>query len=108
MGLALVDDSLPVLKQNNAILALARQDASLPEASACIRCGRCVAACPMSLTPPSLANAYAQNDVESLERLGIMSCMECGCCSYSCPANRYIVQTMRLAKQAVRAAHTAP
>lgn len=102
MGTALHDDGLPVLKQNNAILALAAEEANLPTPTACIRCGKCVGACPMSLTPPVMAAAWARKDLKELERRGVMVCMECGCCAYSCPANRPIVQTMRLAKEAVR------
>lgn len=104
MGLALMDGELPVLKQNNAILAFAKEDpdTTLHAATTCIRCGRCVQACPMNLTPPSIAAAYSAGDLERAEKLGLLTCMECGCCSYSCPAHRPIVQTMRLAKEALR------
>ncbi len=104
MGTALKDDSLPLLKQNNAILAFDECDAVLPAPTACIRCGRCVAACPMSLTPPAIAAAYKRQDVGELQKRGIMVCMECGCCAYECPANRPIVQMMRLSKDMVRKA----
>jgi len=104
MGTALRDESLPVLKQNNAILALAEQDVPMQTPSACIRCGKCVQACPMNLTPPAVAAAYALKDTALMEKRGVMVCMECGCCSFSCPAHRPIVQTMRLAKEAVRTA----
>lgn len=103
MGLALMDDQLPVLKQNNAILAFAAPDAHVESATTCIRCGRCVNACPMHLVPPSIARAYALGDAEEMKKLGAMTCMECGCCSYSCPAHRPIVQVIRMAKDAVRA-----
>lgn len=106
MGTALKDDTLPLLKQNNAILAFDECDAVLPAATACIRCGKCVAACPMSLTPPAIALAYKQNDVKELEKRGVLICMECGCCAYECPANRPIVQMMRLSKDMVRKAQT--
>lgn len=102
MGLALMDDTLPVLKQNNAILAFNEKDARLTAATTCIRCGRCVDACPMHLMPTAIARAYAAGDVEDMARRGVMTCMECGCCSYSCPAHRPIVQTMRMAKEQVR------
>ena len=102
MGLALMDDSLPVLKQNNAIIALSEDDVTIAEPSTCIRCGRCVGSCPMNLVPPSIAAAYTNRDAAAMEKLGVLSCMECGCCSYSCPASRQIVQTMRMAKEAVR------
>ena len=104
MGTALQSESLPVLKQNNAILAMAQTDAELPAPTACIRCGKCVAACPMQLTPPAMAAAYAQRDAALLEKRGVMVCMECGCCAFVCPAHRPIVQTMRLAKGVVREA----
>ncbi len=102
MGTALRDDSLPVLKQNNAILVLNEKDAALPSPTACIRCGKCVAACPMSLTPPAIAVAFAVKDAKLLEKRGVMVCMECGSCAYVCPANRPIAQMMRLAKGVVR------
>ncbi|MBR5134850.1 MAG: electron transport complex subunit RsxC [Clostridia bacterium] len=104
MGTALKDASLPILKQNNAILAMNEDDAALPEPTACIRCGKCVAACPMSLTPPAVAAAFKAKDAALLEKRGVMVCMECGCCAYACPANRPIVQMMRQAKGVVRAA----
>lgn len=106
MGLALMDDELPILKQNNAILAFAEEDVRLTEPSTCIRCGRCVDSCPMNLVPPWIAAAYQNGDAAAMEKLGVMTCMECGCCSFSCPASRQIVQTMRMAKGEVRKAHT--
>lgn len=104
MGLALMNDELPVLKQNNAILAFTEEDARPEPITPCIRCGRCVAACPMQLMPTEIARAYNAKDVDAMKRLDVATCMECGSCSYSCPAHRPIVQTMRMAKEAVRKA----
>lgn len=104
MGLALMDDELPVLKQNNAILAFSQEDAAVDPITPCIRCGRCVAACPMQLMPTDIARAYSTKDVDAMKRLDVATCMECGSCAYSCPAHRPIVQTMRMAKEAVRQA----
>ena len=104
MGLALTDDEMPVLKQNNAILAFAKPDALLPEEEPCIRCGRCVRACPMSLMPTVLERYARAGDAEGLKAYGITSCMECGSCAYVCPAHRNLVQQMRLGKAQLRKA----
>lgn len=98
MGIALYSDQIPLLKQNNAILAFGKKEAAPAEESACIRCGRCVEACPMSLMPPVVANILTADNTEILKRLSPDICIECGCCAYVCPANRHLVQTMRLAK----------
>lgn len=104
MGVAITSDELPILKQNNAILAFDQREAQLRQPTACIRCGRCVAACPMHLMPTKLEQAVERQAVEALQSLDIMTCMECGCCSFSCPAGRRLVQAIRLGKNYVRKA----
>lgn len=104
MGIALADDSLPILKQNNAILAFGEEEAKLHEPTDCIRCGRCVYSCPMQLVPPAISGAVKQKDSEALEKLGVMTCMECGCCAFNCPAKKPIVQNMRVGKAILKAA----
>ena len=99
MGLAVVNTDIPVLKQNNAILAFADDASKVKKERDCIRCGRCAAACPLSLMP-TLIERYT--DVERLEKIGVNVCMECGSCAYSCPAAKPLVQYMRLAKQLLR------
>jgi len=102
MGTAVMSDEGPILKQNNAILAFDREEAQLHEPSDCIRCGRCVNACPMNLMPTMLEQYTRFNNTEGLDQLNIMSCMECGCCSYVCPANRKLVQSIRIGKVLLR------
>ena len=102
MGTALASDEMPVMKQNNAILAFNRAEAQGMEPTACIRCGRCVNACPMSLMPTKLEQASIHKDVEALKTYNVMTCMECGCCSYVCPANRKLVQSIRVGKVVLR------
>lgn len=104
MGVALTSDEFFVLKQNNAILAFNEKDAKLMDTTDCIRCGRCVASCPMKLMPPLISRAVKLNDIDELKSLGAMNCMECGCCTFSCPAGKFIVQTMRTAKTMIRTA----
>ncbi len=102
MGLSLVNTDVPVLKQNNAILAFARNDAVLKAETDCIRCGRCAQACPLKLTPTNIVRATNARDVKTLKEIGVDVCMECGSCAFSCPAGKPLVQHMRLAKQVLR------
>ena len=102
MGLAIVGTNLPVLKQNNASLAFTADDAVLKPETDCIRCGRCVAACPMSLMPTNIVKAAKIKDVDALKRAGVTVCMECGSCAFACPAGKPLVQHMRLAKAILR------
>ena len=97
MGVAIPDLDDPVLKANNAILALSK-DFALPEASACIHCGRCIAACPLRLMPTEIAKAFRRKDTAALEANKVMLCMNCGCCTYACPAKRPVAETNQLAK----------
>ena len=106
MGVALVGLDAPVLKQTNAVLAFGESEATLPKQTACIRCGKCMDSCPFSLAPVEISKAFEQNDGAMLERLKVNLCMECGCCSYICPAKRNLVQTNRLAKAALRTYQT--
>lgn len=104
MGLAVVNTDLPVIKNNNAILAFSAKDAAIKKESDCIRCGRCAAACPMSLMPTLIERYTKAGNVEALEKAGITVCMECGSCSYSCPAKKPLVQSMKAAKALLREA----
>ena len=102
MGITIPDLSAPVLKNTNAVVALSKKDAALPETTACIRCGACVGHCPLKLMPVEIENAYELKKPEELERLKVNLCMECGCCSYICPARRPLVQVNKLAKAMLR------
>ncbi len=103
MGTALSDASVPVVKNTNGIIAMDEKEAALHESAPCIRCGRCVAACPMRLVPLSLERAVEREDAEALARLSVMNCMECGSCAFVCPAKRPLVQSFRLGKAILRA-----
>lgn len=96
MGLCLYDTNQPVIKVNNAILAL--KNVKEQKTTACIRCGCCVNTCPMNLMPLMLEAAYKKKDVAELKKLKLMLCMNCGCCSYVCPANRPLAEVNQLAK----------
>ena len=98
MGISVPSLDAPVLKMTNAVIAMDEKDAKLPKPTACINCGECVNHCPLKLDPRNISKAYKLNLVDELQNLCTDLCMECGCCSYVCPANRPIVQTNKLAK----------
>lgn len=102
MGVSIESESFPVIKSTNAILALDEKIAQFPETTPCIRCGRCYRSCPFHLMPAEFERRYYSGDVISLQKLHIASCIECGICSYVCPAKRDLVSTNRLAKNLVK------
>lgn len=102
MGIAQFSLETPVLKQTNAILAFGPEDAGTPAESVCIRCGKCVGACPMNLTPLLINSSVVRGDFEAAASYHAGDCIECGCCSYVCPAKRHLVQSIRLAKAQLR------
>lgn len=102
MGLAVPDLSAPVIKNTNAITALDEKDSEPPKTTPCIRCGACLNHCPLRLDPREISRAYEMNNPEELELLHVDLCMECGCCSFICPAHRHLVQNNKLAKAMLR------
>ncbi len=102
MGTAQMTLDFPVLKQNNGLLVLSEKLAHIPAAQPCIRCGRCISACPMGLSPVEIAGAYNRNDADGLNDMMVDLCMACGTCTFVCPAKRPVSQTMGLAKDYLR------
>jgi len=99
MGIAIPDVSMPVVKTTNAVLALNKKDAAVPEETVCIRCGRCMRNCPMKLMPVEIETAYRSGKPEWLDMYKVNLCLECGCCAYVCPAKRQLTHTMKLSKR---------
>lgn len=104
MGLAMRSVDVPVVKGTSGILALTSKSAYIAEESACLRCGKCLEACPMHLEPTLLDHAVRKRDYETFEAHGGMNCIECGSCAYSCPASRHLVQSYKNGKAAVNEA----
>lgn len=99
MGVAGYSLDVPVVKGTSSILLLSKAEARVLPETPCIRCGKCVDACPMNLRP-LLLNAYVLAEQwDKCKKENIFDCIECGCCSYSCPAKRYLVQSIRVGKQ---------
>lgn len=104
MGTAVPNTSVPVIKGTSGIIAMSGKEAAFDSESVCIRCGKCVYACPMNLQPNVLDSAARVNDVEKLEKLNINDCIECGSCAYVCPSKRRQVQQIKVAKAKLRKA----
>lgn len=101
MGRPLLDDTAPVVKGTSGLLMIPESDAIRREERNCIRCAKCVQACPMGLEPYLLATASESSDWECAEENWIMSCIECGCCQSTCPSHRPLLDWVRLAKNRV-------
>lgn len=98
-GIELEDINAPVIKNTNSLLCLAAWERPVPQPpTTCIRCGQCVSACPMHLSPIFVHRALRDGDRKRLKRLHPQDCMECGCCSYICPSHIPLVEAIRSAR----------
>ena len=105
MGIAQSDLSVPVVKATNSILCLLKDENGAAENPVCLRCGKCVGVCPMRLQPLYLYRFTNAQRVEELNRLNVLDCIECGCCSFTCPGKLPLTETFRKAKKLVREAN---
>ena len=101
MGKALVNTEVPVCKGSSGILIMTGTDAQGAKPGPCIRCGKCVTACPMGLEPYLLADGAAREMWDLLEHNDITSCIECGSCQFTCPAHRPLLDYVRIGKSTV-------
>lgn len=104
MGVAQTDLSAPVGKGTNAVLCLSHAQNGESAHPHCIRCGKCLTACPMSLQPLYLFRFGKLGEWGELERLHLCDCIECGCCAYVCPGKLPLVEQFRVGKQALKEA----
>ena len=101
MGKALNTDEVPVCKGTNSVTLISGEEAVRKDPDPCIRCAKCVGACPMGLEPYLLATLSAKKNWERAEREDIVSCIECGSCQFTCPSHRPILDNIRLGKSTV-------
>jgi len=98
MGLAQANELCPVVKGTSGIITLHETEIDLSDYRNCVRCAKCVAACPMQLMPSTLSILTEHEKFAEAKKAGVTACIECGVCAYVCPAKRPMVQFMKLAK----------
>lgn len=104
MGIAQSDLSVPVIKATNSVLCLLKDVNGAAENPVCLRCGKCVAVCPMRLQPLYMYRFSLAGRLDELERLNLMDCMECGSCAFTCPGKLPLVESFRKGKAMLREA----
>ena len=104
MGTAQYDLAVPVIKGTNAVTILGKRNRYAVEESQCIRCGKCIDACPMKLMPVLMYKALLSGDPEEMRKMELMDCIECGCCAYACPGSVPLVLAFRAGKHQLREA----
>ena len=102
MGAAQYDLSVPTIKGVNAITVLGKSNKYDVKDARCLRCGKCIDACPMKLMPVLMYKSMQSNDIQEMKDNNIMDCIECGSCAYTCPASVPLVLGFRVAKQLIR------
>ncbi|MBR3317547.1 MAG: electron transport complex subunit RsxC [Atopobiaceae bacterium] len=103
MGITQVEFDAPIVRANSGLLAFTNELVDRPQTTACIRCSACIDNCPMRLAPIDIQKAYMRRDVEKLDELMADLCVECGTCSYVCPAKQPLAQSTRFARAFLRA-----
>ena len=103
MGFAVSTLEIATTRTTSGLLLLPASKVFQYASGACINCGRCLRACPMNLNPALISKAVDANDIKAAESAHVMDCIECGACSFGCPAYRTITQSCRRAKASIRA-----
>ena len=104
MGFAQSDLSVPVIKATNSILCLPHDVNGAAENPVCLRCGKCIVACPMRLQPLYMYRYVNAEKLNELDRLHLVDCMECGSCAFTCPGKLPLVETFRKGKKLLKEA----
>lgn len=101
MGVALFTLDVPITKISSAFLCMTKDEVAEHEPSPCIRCGRCVEACPSKLVPQKMLEYAERFDDEGFQALNGMECYECGSCTYVCPAKRRLTQSFKQTRRSI-------
>jgi electron transport complex protein RnfC len=101
MGIAQYTDEVPVIKGTSGILVLNKKDSVQPEPTNCIRCAKCIQGCPSYLQPLMISKNALMGRFDEAEGYNAMDCIECGICSFVCPAKIPLVDSIRMAKKEI-------
>jgi electron transport complex protein RnfC len=101
MGKAISSLNAPTTKTTSSILIMSKAETHRKKETNCLRCGKCVSACPMGLEPIYLFNLSKADRWEEAEKECAMDCIECGCCLYTCPAGKPLLDMIRIAKSKI-------
>lgn len=104
MGVAQSSLDAPTVKATNSVLCLLPDKNALSGKSSCLRCGKCVEACPMRLQPLYINRYVNARRLDRLEALHVVDCVECGCCAYACPAGLPLTEQCRMGKKLLKEA----
>ena len=102
MGFTVFSEDVCVTNATSSLLFLTAKEINFDAPTQCIGCSKCVMVCPMYLMPVYIDSNVLTGDYSEAKKYGAMSCIECGCCSYICPAKKPLVQSIRLAKKIIR------
>lgn len=101
MGRAMSNVDMPTNKRVSGVLLMPKEESKRKEVQNCIRCAKCVQACPMGLEPYLLSKQSENQMWDAMEQHSIMDCIECGCCQFTCPSNRPLLDYIRMGKAKV-------
>lgn len=102
MGKAIVNLEAPTTKGASSLLVITDKEAERAEERDCIRCGKCMEACPMGLEPYLFSALINNGNIQDAISEKLMDCIECGCCMFTCPANKPLLDEIRFAKNKFR------
>ncbi|MCL1900986.1 MAG: electron transport complex subunit RsxC [Firmicutes bacterium] len=102
MGYAEYSLDAVMSKRTSGVLFLTNEEINTNKMTACINCARCARSCPMKLMPMHIESGYLSGDFAAAKKYGALHCMECGACAYACPANRPLVQSIKISKKMIK------